>query len=349
MNIPHSLLRLATRLLPTKTKLIVTGRQNLPSIAPILDVNELQCILREAEMGYCDRLFALYRDILASHAHTQGEFAKRKLAVLGDTFTLTSKNPKNAAEEALNKDVQEHLTDRPGWLRAMSHMLDSTLYPVSLMERWYAISAKPGWRWEIGGLRPVPHLHLAWPYGEFSLRDTDPSGYFTGTYTPPDPSLHIIHQGNLLTSVPDWWGGPMRALLFWWLFSVMDRDWWVRFLDRFGGPFLVGKHDASDEGARIQLEQAFSLATKIFGLAVTKDVDIQMMQANTNQGGDAFELFHSTANREISKLIVGQTLSAEGVNLGLGGGQAHRQQRGIVVAIHPGQPVDRIGRGRQAR
>lgn len=325
MSLKQELLKLAQSLIPTQTRVVMRGHQQPPSTAHVMDVDMLHGMLRSAEQGYTDRLFGLYRDILANHTHTQAEFSKRKLAVLGNPLTLTSADEKDATQEALNKAVQTHLTDQPGWLKALSHGLDSTLYPVSLFERWYAPSGRPGWRYEIAGIQAVPHIHLAWPYGEFSIRNTDDSGNFLGTYSTPDPRLHFTHQGHLLSSVPDWWGGPMRAIVFWWLFSVMDRDWWARFLDRFGSPFLQGSYDPADERGRYELESAFSAATKLFGIVVSNDTEIKLHQANTTQGGDAFEKFHATANQEISKLIVGQTLSAQGQNLGLGGGQAAAQ------------------------
>ena len=322
MNLTDRLKKLALNLIPTQTRVIVRGHQQPPALGHQMDVDGLHSMLRMAESGYPEKLFGLYRDILASHAHTQAEFSKRKLAVLGQPFTLTSADPENAALVAHTRMVQDHLTDLPGWQRAMSHALDSSLYPVALLERWYARSARPGWRYELAGIRGVPHLHLAWPFGEFSIRQTDAEGNFLGTYAKPDPRLHFSHQGNLLASVPEWWGGPMRAILFWWLFSVMDRDWWARFLDRFGSPFLQGSYDPNDERGRYELEGAFSAATKLFGIVVSNDTEVKLHQANATQGGDAFEKFHATANQEISKLIVGQTLSAQGQNLGLGGGQA---------------------------
>ncbi len=326
MSLKTSIISLAANLVPTQTRVIVRGRQQPPVVAHTLDVDALHATLRSAEQGYTDRLFALYRDIISSHAHTQAEFSKRKLAVLGQPFTLTSINPKDPAQEAHTQMLRDHLADRTEWIKAMSHALDSVLYPISLLERWYQLSDKPGWRYEIGGIKAVPHIHLAWPFGNFSIRDTDEWGVFTGTYLEPDPRLHFSHQGHLLASVPDWWGGPMRAILFWWLFATMDRDWWVRFLDRFGSPFLQGSYDPSDERGRYELESAFSAATKLFGIVTSNDTEVKLHQANTSQGGDAFEKFHSVANEEISKLIVGQVSSANTKNVGLSGsGQATAQ------------------------
>lgn len=326
MSIRSEIQSLLSNLLPTKTRVVVRGHQQPAATAHQVDVDVLHGYLRSAEAGDVTPLFGLYRDILASHAHTQAEFSKRKLAVLGDPLALIPADPDNLADAKLVAEVQAHLIDRPGWIQFLSHALDSTLYPVALAERSYQVSASPGWRYEIGELRPVPHIHLAWPYGVFSIKDTDADGHFLGTFSEPSTRHHIVHTGHLLTSVPDYWGGPMRAIIFWWLFATMDRDWWARFLDRFGSPFLEGRYDEADERARYELSDAFSAATRLFGLVVTKDTEIKMHQANSQSGGEAFANFHQVANEEISKAIIGQTTSAGAKNLGLdGGGQAAAQ------------------------
>lgn len=326
MNLTSNITSLLGGLVPTKTRIVVRGRQQLPAIAHTLDVDAIHGILRAAESGDCTRLFALYRDILASASHLQGEFSKRKLGVLSEPLTLIAKDSEDPAQVALAKEVEEHLTERPNWEDFLSHLLDSTLWPISLAERLYCQSRRPGWRYEVAKLSPIPAIHLAWPQGEFSIRDTDDLGNFTGAYTRPMMREYVAHRAHLLTSVPDWWGGPMRSLIFWWFFATMDRDWWARFLDRFGSPFLEGRYDSSDERGRYELEAAFSAATKLFGIVVSNDAKIAMHQANTSQGGDAFQAFAEFANREISKLIIGQTSSADVQKSGLnGGGQGAAQ------------------------
>jgi hypothetical protein len=88
---------------------------------------------------------------------------------------------------------------------------------------------------------------------------------------------------------------------------------------------LEGKYQEADDRARYELQDAFSAATKLFGLVVSKDTEIKMHQANSVGGGEAFLTFHKTANAEISKLIIGQTSSAEISNAGIGGGQGNAQ------------------------
>jgi phage gp29-like protein len=299
-------------------------RHEPPAISHTMDAGRVGAVLRSAEAGNMDDFFSLSRDIITGHGHTQTEFGKRKLAVLGKPLKLTIAA---GAPDATTDEVRTHFEELPSFLPAMIHLLDSSLYPVSIVQKIYKQSHRPGWRFEIEELRPVPYHLLDYSTGTLRIRNSNQDGMPTGGTMPVDPVSFIIHRGHLLQSTPDTWGGPMRAVMFWWLFATQDRDWWIRFLERFGAPFLIGKYDETNPESRYLLERAFSAATRLFGLAIPNDADVQIAQANTTQGADAFERFQKFANNEISKIILGQTTSSD-VQSGGGlnsGGQASAQ------------------------
>ena len=91
-----------------------------------------------------------------------------------------------------------------------------------------------------------------------------------------------------MLTTPDNRGGPMRSLVFWWLLSSMGRDWWARFLDKYGSPFLVGKYDQADDASRGVLERAFQWAVRVGGIVVSKQTEVEIIQASASQSGDAF-------------------------------------------------------------
>lgn len=314
-------------LLPTKlvTRLLDL-RQEPAAIAHTMDVDRIAGILRQAEGGDLEDYFALSRDVIGGHTHTQAEFGKRKLAVIGEDMVVSAIDDDNEADVSVAEAIADQLGRLDNLLDVLLHLLDSTLYPVALVEKIYRPSNREGWRYELAELRPVPHRLLDWTEGELLIWDTDERGNKISTKHCPDPIRYIIHRGHAFTNLPDTWGGPMRAVLFWWLFATMSRTWWARFLDRYGAPFMVAKYDETDDAARYTLAQAFQSASKLFGLAVPKHVELQLVQAQATSAGDAFEKFQAVANQELSKVIIGQTLSAQGQNLGLGGGQASVQE-----------------------
>jgi phage gp29-like protein len=305
------------------TKLtIVNAKQELASLAAHLSADRMVAIVRAAEAGDCTVLFRVYLDAIYGSAHLQAEFSKRKLNVLGEAPVVVPVDGKNAADLAAADFCRDLLHATPNWVGVCNHLLDAALYPVALVERVYRPSATG---FTLAELVPVPHRLLDFRSGELRVFDTDPTGQVLPTSHPADPARYVIHRGHLLTG-PDQFGGPMRALLWWWLLSSMDRTWWARFLERFGSPFLLGRYDANDDASRSVLEAAFSLATRIGGLVVTRDTEVEIKEAAAAGTGEAYKVFIELCHREMSKLIVGQTLSAEAQSTGLGSGLANAQE-----------------------
>lgn len=299
-----------------------------PAFAHTVSVDRIHGALREAEAGSTLALFDLYREIRLGHSHTQTLFNQRKLAVLTRALTIAPEDDANPAD-VLAAEAAQAITKTPGWLTtACNHLLNGHLYPVSVLAQSFAPApAGSGLRYLIRGWQPVPYRLLDWSDGRLMILDADPAtGHRLITKREPQPLSHIIHRGHLLTDIPDHWGGPMRAALFWWLFASQDRDWWVRFLDRFGAPFLVGKYDPSDSKTKSVLTRAFSQATRLFGLVVSRETDVEVNAVASNSHGEAFQAFQEFANGELSKLILGQTMTVSAQAGGLGGAQAEVQE-----------------------
>lgn len=309
---------------PTGRRTVETSFGQPPALSHTLSVDRVLGILRQAEAGECQDLFAVYRDILIGHAHTQTVYNQRKLAALTKALTIGPADDKDPVDIAA-AEACKILTKSKGWLTmAMSHLLNGHLYPLAVLEQEYDVCRDPKFpqvRFAPKSWNPMPYHLLDWTEGKLQIWDADPVfGQRLGTRAVPESPRFIVHRGHLLTNIPDNWGGPMRAALFWYLFAVMDRDWWVRFLDRFGAPFLVGKYDQADDASRTLLARAFSGATRLFGLVVSKETDIEVNSIDTSKGGDAFEKMQVFANGELSKLILGQTMTTTAQASGLGGG-----------------------------
>ena len=305
---------------------VYNPRLETPFLANRMDVDQLRDILAAAEMGNTRDLFAFYRDVMISDTHIQCEWGKRKLAVLGDAISIQPADKTKPADVQAQKVIQDLIvTQKRMIIHGCNHLLNGHLWPVSLLEKVFCPSVRPGLRYELERLNIVPYQDLDYTtstIGSLRLWKLDPDGgYITGTAEDPDLNRYIIHRGHLLTDVADFWGGPFRALLFWWLMGAMDRDWWARFLERYGSPFIVGKYDPSDDAARKILTRAFQAATKIFGLVISKETQVELVQASSQQTGEAFDKFLERCNDEKSKLILGQTSSATKGSSGINSGE----------------------------
>lgn len=311
---------------PSKTIIlsrVSDSRRYEPSaIGHTLTVDRLLGILRSAESGNTRDLFSVYRDQVLADAHIQSQLNTRKLAVLGDEINVTAVDPDDPADAFAAEWCHSLWFDASGKTEFLTHLLDATFWPLSICERIWRPSNETGRRFEIAEFRPVPYHLFDWTTGRLRIEEVDPEdGQPLGSFYEPDPTLHVCHRGHLLTSIPDHWGGPMRAALFWWLFKTMVRGWWVRFLDRFGMPFPVGKYDQNDDASRATLASAFGAAKNLFGLVVSRETEVEMQQVSM-QSVDAFEKFSDYADRKLSLLILGQTMTSEAEAAGLGSSQA---------------------------
>lgn len=309
------------RLVPTKTHPYAEN----PFIASSMTADRLHNILSQAEQGDCGDLFDLYRDVLVADSHIQAEFTKRKIRLLCEQISVLPIDEKNSDDVRAADAARNMIESLPDKISILSFLLDSCLYPVSVVEKIFKPSRKSGLSYEIDRIIPVPHRLLDFRSGDVRIFKTDENGNKQFESFAADSNNFIIHRNHILSS-PDYWGGPMRALLFWWLISAMDITWWAQWLERYGLPFLIGKYESNDDESRYVLQQAFATATRVGGIVATKETEIDFINALTAQNGDAFEKLIQTCHREESKLILGQTLSAEAQPTGLGSGVAKSQE-----------------------
>ncbi len=284
------------------------------------DVDRVGMAIRSARGGATQALFALYRDIILTDSHIQSELAKRKLAVIADVMRVIPYDKKNAADIETASYCESQIYATRGFKVSLGNLLDGVLWPVSLAEKVYTIQDG---RYHLAGLIDVPYHLLDYTQGDLRIRNIDDTGQPIEGAHVPDENRYIVHRGHLL-SAPDFFGGPMRALIYWWLAGTMSRDWWVRFLERYGVPFMVGKYPSGQIQDRDILLGAMSAATRTFGIAVSRETEFQLVEA-TKTGADAFAAFMSVAQKEKSKLILGQTLSSTTDATGMGSGVADLQ------------------------
>lgn len=295
-------------------------RRELPSVVRYLSADRLMGIIEQAQNGDTRELFALYRDIITNDNQVRSEFFKRKIAVLGDPVTVIpfkKADPADVDDATLCGAVIENAT----FADAQSWLMNATLFPVAVVEKVFA--PLPSGGFALKALVPVHYQLLDYSQGAMRIFDVDDAGTPLHTSHEVTPERYIVHRCDLMPA-PDNWGGAMRSILFWWLLRTMSRQWWADLLERFGVPFLKGKY--RDEQGRATLERAFRLAVRLGALVISDKTETEVVQAANGDASNSHERFITLCNQEISKLIVGQTLSSTASPTGeLGGGTANLQ------------------------
>lgn len=152
----------------------LSGWGEPPNISTHLDTQKIQNALRAAERGEMTLLYQIYRDYVLANSHLQTEFAKRKMAVIGQPWTLKpwkARGEKKAKPEDIKAvQVIEAMIEKcTNWQDGLIHMMDATLWPCAVNEKivepnipGYELydDSQPGIRWWLKTLDPVsPFLH----------------------------------------------------------------------------------------------------------------------------------------------------------------------------------------------
>ena len=220
--------------------------------------------IRAAEGGDTRLLFALYRDLTVAGSHVQAELFKRIMAVLGQPLAILPEDKENKDDVRAADACRQMSADCENWTDGLVHLQSATLWPVAVVEKIFrqAHEVREGAiplrytlrRFEIvnptllcfrqdftNGKSLTPALSR--PTGEgvnaapdiwekdlrfFKTDDDGRVDYSAQTAYYAQPIRHIIHRGHMLVGVRDNWGGPMRAIVFWWLLTQLARDWFAR-------------------------------------------------------------------------------------------------------------------------
>lgn len=310
--------KLLSLFIPIKRKATYNHRHDRPSNqTPSIDL--MANAITSLESGNFGPFADMVKNMLTDD-HVQTELSKRKLALLGDPFGFrpASKRP---VDVAAAKWCQQWSDDYAEFTDAMLWLLDGVVWPHATMERHY----KPGTngrRFDLE-LHPVDPALFDYQTGALRIQEVAEDGSPTGCAVEPDPARFFSYKGHLSTLSP-LRGGPAKGLLFWQLMRMCGAEWWARFLERLGAPFMVGKVSNMDSDETDKLEAAFAQATRLFGVVVSRDTEIEVIEAKASDGSRAYEAAHSICNQQISKILLGQYGTTDGVASGLNGDTASK-------------------------
>ena len=341
----------------TRREARMSGIAQPQYMATQMDVARIQSALRAAERGDTWILFTIFRDMQAGYTHLQAEWAKRKLVITSQTETLIPYS-QDAADLEACEVIREMIANCRNWRKGLRNLLDGTLYPLAVCEKIFQPVPLAGnfkylkryYLKELAHVDPilqcykVPYIPNVGDKGvnpatQFNADDweswlrfyeTTPQGnvnYTIGNVYSPNPSRHIIFQGNMMSdTVPPNFGGHMRQILFYWLLATQDRDWWALFMQKYGMPFILAKANVQQKDTVDFLNQQIQIATQIGGLVIDSKAQAELVQAQSTDGSNSHKMFQDFCNSEVSKLVIGQSLSAKPEKTGMGSGAANQSE-----------------------
>lgn len=294
------------RPIPKEPPASVRGR--LPLEAPFraypgrgLTPERLARILRLADEGDLSLQAALFQEMEERDALLMSLLQTRKLAVVGLDWRLEPADTGRDGKRAL-KVVEEVFWDLP-LEDLMTDLLSAIPQGVSVV----AVA----WAWD--GALWRPH-RFRWVHPASLVYDEEEDRFLLltpeGEAAPWPYGGAVEHRYRARSGLPTR-AGLMRSLAWLYLFKHYALKDWVVFAEVYGQPYRIGKYDpAAGEEERRRLEEAVrSLGADAAGV-ISKDTEIEILEAAKGQGPQVYENLIRLCNREMAQAVLGQTLSS---------------------------------------
>lgn len=240
-------------------------------------------------------LYDIYRDVDVD-LHLTGCIGQRKGFVMARSFKLVDEHG-NENEEAL------HYFDQSWFKLLASYILDSRYWGHSLIELGDVTTDGDGCVC-YDGVRLIPRKHVIPEYNRV-IRNLGEDWRTGIDYHKPPFTDWLIEAGQ-----PDDLGLFLKAATQ----TIPKKNalaFWDTFTEIFGMPMRIAKTTVRDEKELKKMEEMMaSMGTEFWGL-FQEGTEIEVVESTK---GDAFNVYDKRvdrANSELSKLIIGQTMTIE--------------------------------------
>ncbi len=252
------------------------------------DIDSWRNAIKSAESIFSPRrvlLYDLYSEILLD-GHLTAVIEKRKLSV--------SNTPLHFVQEGKVNQQITNMIATENFLVLLGYILESKIWGHSLIELSF----------EDGILVPqlIPRKHVVPEKGIILRNQNDVAGFSFRELPYQNYTLEVGEKDSL--------GLLMKAAQY----VIYKRGGfgdWAQYCELFGMPFRVAKYDGYDEKTRTDLENALKAAGSAAYIVIPKEADLNFIQNNTSGSSILYDMLIDTCNKELSKLILGQTMTTE--------------------------------------
>jgi phage gp29-like protein len=228
----------------------------------------------------------------------------------------------SAAEQEIAAAAEEDILNHPDIMDLRKNALDALGKGFSVNEIIWDTS---GPRWKPKNFLFRDPRWFAYDKDSGDLRLREPLG---NGLVPLEPFRFVVHEPNLLAGMQITSGLSFTAL-FYWLVKNYDITSWAAFADRFGYPVRLGKYGKKATKEDIStLKRAVAAIGSDVGAVIPDSMLIEIVESTTT--GTNAQVYRELAewvDKELSKLVLGQTASAEGTPGALGGQPGQEEVR----------------------
>ncbi|NSL22380.1 DUF935 domain-containing protein [Agrobacterium tumefaciens] len=277
---------------------------------------KLASILRAADQGEVEAYFELAEDIEERDSHYLAQLATRRRSVSQLPITV---NP--ASESPEHQKHAEFLREwiKTGVLRSgLFDMLDAIGKGISVME--------VDWHHKNGKVLPRALVWRTQRWFTFDRTDGETLLLREGVAGEPlIPHKFVVHRSKAKSGLTIR-SGIARVAVWLWMFKSFTVKDWAIFLQNYGQPIRIGKYGrGATEPEKDVLWRAVSGIAGDCAAIIPREMLIEFHEVGSKSSStDMYESRADWHNREISKLILGQTTTTDAVSGGHAVAKEHR-------------------------
>lgn len=288
-------------------------------------------LLRSAEDGDATSYLELAEEMEEKDLHYLAQLGTRKRAVA--QLPITVEAASDAPHHKEHADFIRKWLDRDMLQAELFDILDAIGKGYSVTEMIW--STRPG-KW-------VPQ-DLKWRFPqwfEFDRINGETLKMRTsGEPQPLEAGKFIVHISKAKSGLPIR-GGLARAVAWGWMFKNFSIKDWVSFLETYGMPLRVGRYDNGETEDNIAiLARAVADLGSDAAAVFPKTMEVQFIDGKGGSApGDLWRSMAEYIDDQVSKVVLGQTNTADAKAGGLGSGQAevHNEVRIDIRDFDAGQ------------
>lgn len=286
-----------------------------------LTPRRLARIFRAADDGDVLEQMELFEDMEEKDSHLFSQLQTRKLAVTGLDWEVQP-----FSDEEQDKTVADFIDEQLKGIENLDDifidMLDAIGKGVSVMEI--------EWDVDTDGANIIENIEYVHPKKLIWNSQTDEMQICTREFPSgielPENKF-VVHKYKAKSGHTSR-NGILRIVSWMYLFKNYDVKDWVAFCEVFGMPLRLGKYSAaaSEEDKKALMEAIYSLGSDAAGI-VPDSTMIDFIESQKTTSAEIYEKLARYCDEQISKAVLGQTLSSDSGGGSYAQGKVHNEVR----------------------
>lgn len=329
-----------TRLRQEQAEPTLSGVRSILSGHPAqgLTPAKLTRLLQMAEQGDATAYLELAEEMEEKDLHYLSVLGTRKRAVA--QLEINVESASDDAADIENADMVRNWLGREELEDEIFDILDAIGKGFSVTEIIWDMSERQWW--------PARLKRRDQRWFEFD-RDDGETLYLRGTSGQEElwPFKYVTHFAAAKSGLPIR-GGLARAAAWAYLFKNYDLKDWITYIEVHGQPLRVGKyHTGATEADKEVLLRAVANIGSDAAAIIPSNMVIEFIEAAKSGGGPGTDIYEKLANwldKQISKAVLGQTLTTEVSGGSLAAARVHDDVRRDIMRADARQLASALNR-----